>query len=472
MAKPLQCPSRGCGEFQDLASTGRRTVLQAGALGALGLSASSLFQGRANAAESTPGGTGFGRAKRCIFLFMWGGPSQLDTFDPKPDAPVEIRGEFQAISTKVSGIQISEHFRGLSEHTDKLAIVRSLNHTDPAHLSSAHCTLTGQLAPTINSDAAPPSQRDTPHIGSILAKRRGPSGTMPPFVTLPWITMHPAAPGGRAPGQNGGFLGTSYDPFVLTGDPSETNWSVPALNLMEGVTSQRLQNRAALLKSIDAQRRAVDAIGSASELASHQVQALGLLSSPEVREAFDLHRESDESRDRYGRNIHGQSVLLARRMVERGVTLVSVNWHQDNQNFWDTHGDNFRRLKNDLIPPADRALTALLTDLDERGLLNETLVVWVGEFGRRPYIAKENAGRDHWPFCYSGLVAGGGIRGGQVYGRSDREAAHPAENPVSPQDFAATLFHALGIPSDAVLHDRQLRPHAIYGGKPILDLFG
>jgi len=462
-----------CPEFRSLTGVRRREVLQAGALGLLGMGAAGLWSGRACSAESISAGLpGFGQAKRCIFLFMWGGPSQLETFDPKPAAPDEIRGEFQPISTRVPGIQISEHFRQLAELTDKLAIVRSLTHTDPAHLSSAHCTLTGHLAPTINSDAAPPSDKDSPHVGSLLARVRGSAGSMPAFVTMPWLAFHPSAPGGRAPGQSAGWLGSKYDPFLVGGDPNEKDWHVPALQLMDGVTSDRLERRADILATIDRQRASIDRAAGMVEMSQHQQQALGLLASAEVRDAFDLNREPDETRDRYGRNIHGQCVLLARRLIERGVPLVSVNWHHDHRNFWDTHGNNFRRLKDDLIPPADRALSSLLVDLESRGLLAETLVVWVGEFGRRPQISKDSAGRDHWPYCYNGLLAGGGIQGGQTYGRSDAHAAHPAEDPVTPQDFSATIFHALGIGAETALHDRQGRPHLVYAGKPLMPLFG
>jgi hypothetical protein len=205
-------------------------------------------------------------------------------------------------------------------------------------------------------------------------------------------------------------------------------------------------------------------------MTGHHARALSLLSSPEVRQAFDLAQEPAETRDRYGRNIHGQCVLLARRLIEHGVPLVNVNWHNDGKAFWDTHGNNFNRHKNDLIPPADQALSALITDLADRGLLDETIIAWVGEFGRKPQISN-GSGREHWPYCYSGLLAGGGIAGGAVYGASDKLAAYPAVNPVSPLDYAATMMHALGIPHDQVLHDSAGRPHAIYGGKPIQALF-
>jgi hypothetical protein len=448
----------------------RREIVQAGTLGLLGLGLPQFLQNRA--AANTNAGANGGRAKACIFLFMWGGPSQLETFDLKPNAPQEVRGEFQPIATQTAGLQIGEHFQYLAQRTDEVAIIRSLTHSDPAHLSSAHATLTGHLAPVFPSDAEPPSDRDTPHLGSMIARlRRAPAG-LPPFVTIPWLAYHPAAPGGRAPGQHGGWLGRSFDPLLVTGDPNEPNWEVPALSLIQGVSTERLQGRRELLQQLDEQRSALDRVAAAAALGEHQQQAFGLLTSPHVRKAFDLNQEPAEVRERYGRNIHGQSVLLARRLIEHGVPLVSVNWHNDGKNFWDTHGNNFNRLKNDLIPPSDQALSALLDDLRERGLLKDTVIAWVGEFGRQPKISPGNAGREHWPQCYSGLLAGGGIRGGTVYGASDKQAAYPAEKPVSPQDYASTLLYALGIPEDATLPDSQGRPQRLYGGNPLYSLFG
>jgi hypothetical protein len=446
----------------------RRQILQAGGLGLLGLSLAGLWAGRARAAGGF--GAGFGKAKRCIFLFMWGGPSQLDTFDMKPDAPAEIRGPFKPIATRASGIQISEHFARLANLTDKLAIVRSLNHTDPAHLSSGHATVTGHWAPKINSDGEPPSERDTPHVGAMLARLRETPGSLPPFVTLPWLAYHPSAPGGQAPGQHGGWLGHKYDPMLIGGDPSKPDWKVEELSLADGISYERIDSRHQLLNAIDAQRAQIDA----ADVTGLKEKAFGLLASQDARRAFDLSQEPDSVRDRYGRNIHGQCVLLARRLVESGVPLVSVNWHNDGKNFWDTHGHNFSRLKNDLIPPADQALSALLEDLDARGLLDETIVAWVGEFGRQPRIDGGNAadgGRAHWPFCYSGLLAGGGIRGGTVFGASDQHAAYPADSPVSPLDYAATLMHALGIAPETTVADRVGRPIRVYGGEPITALF-
>jgi len=462
----------------------RRFLLQAGGLDLLrlgllgsGFVGSGLPRQYVSAAH-TPA-AGFGQAKACIFLFMWGGPSQLDTLDPKPHAPAEVRGEFKTIATRTPGLHLSEHFKGLANLTDRVAIVRSLYHNDPAHLSSAHATLTGHLAPVVRSDRDPPSDRDTPHFGSLIARQR-PSGkdAVPPFVTMPWLAHHPAAPGGNAPGQHGGWLGAQYDPLLVQGDPNQADWKAPALELRNGVPVARLLDRRKLLHDLNAARRYQDALQEhlaqgtlAADFTRKQADAFGLLGSAQVREAFNLAAEPEATRDRYGRHIHGQCVLLARRLVERGVSVASVNWHNDGQNFWDTHGANFSRLKNQLIPPADQALSALLEDLDQRGMLEQTIVAWVGEFGRRPQISAGNAGREHWPFCYSGLLAGGGIQGGAVHGRSDAIAAYPVADAVSPHDFTATLLHALGVPHDLALPDRDKRPHRIYAGTP-LPLFG
>ena len=461
--------SDGCADFRTANQMIRRDVLRLGTLG--GLSLPLLWNSNAGAAPSSQTTSGFGKAKRCIFLFMWGGPSQLDTFDMKPNAPVEIRGEFNPISTKTPGLMMCEHFQQLSKVTDKVAIVRSLTHDDPAHLSSGHTTVTGQLPPVNKSDAEPPSENDTPHFGCVMSHLRPAGQALPSFVMLPWKVLHPAAPGGVAPGQHGGWLGRRYNPFVVEGDPNSQSWQAPSLGLSEDITLERLESRRSLLGSLDSVRKSIES--PMVEQANHlERRAFELLASGKVREAFDLDREPDAVRDRYGRNIHGQCVLLGRRLLEHGVPIVNVNWHQDHRNFWDTHGNNFVRLKRDLIPPADRALCALLTDLEDRKMLDDTLVVWVGEFGRNPQINPKNAGREHWPYCYSGLLAGGGIAGGALYGESDKHAAYPASNAVSPHDLMATVYHALGIPANQLLYDDLQRPHPLYAGEPIKALFG
>ncbi len=455
----------------------RRTLLQASLFGSAGWSLRSALAANAGVASSGISKTGvfqdpagLGKAKQCLLLFMWGGPSQLDTFDPKPNAPDAIRGPFKPIATNVPGIDFSENFRMLSQRADKLAVIRSLGHDDPAHLSSGHTVLTGHLPPVNKSDAAPPSDRDTPHIGCVMSKLRPSTGALPSFVTLPWLAYHPAAPGGQAPGQHSGWLGRQYDPLLISGDPNTPGWQVPSLALIEGQSADRLLHRQQLLASIDAQRRMLEESVGPSRVTAQQQQAFGLLTSSTVRQAFDLQRETDETRERYGRNIHGQCVLLARRLLDQGVPFVSVNWHNDGQNFWDTHGNNFNRLKNDLIPPADRALSAVLDDLSQSGRLEETLVVWVGEFGRAPTI-NASAGREHHPYCYNALMAGGGIRGGQVYGASDNRGAYPSENPISPQDLVATMYRSLGVATESVLHDSLNRPHQLLAGRPVDQLF-
>jgi hypothetical protein len=402
---------------------------------------------------------------------MWGGPSHLDTFDPKPAAPAEVRGPFAAIPTATPGVQICEHFRRTAQVTDKLAIVRSLTHDDPAHLSSAHTILTGQLPPVNKSDAEPPSERDTPHLGSLLSRLRVTPAGLSAFVSMPWLAYHPAAPGGKAPGQNGGWLGKRYDPLLIEGDPAAAGWQVPALTLQEGLTFDRVGRRQRLLDDIGGQQRDLERLSDTAAFGEQQRQAFGLLASSNIRTAFDLAAEPEAVRDRYGRNTHGQCVLLARRLVEHGVPFVSVNWHNDANPFWDTHGDNFNKLQNSLIPAADPALASLLFDLDERGMLDDTIVAWIGEFGRAPTI-NASAGREHYPGCYSGILAGGGIRGGCTYGASDATGSAPAANPVSPHDFTATLMHALGVPPELTLPDRSGRPHRLYGGRPIDELFG
>jgi uncharacterized protein (DUF1501 family) len=259
--------------------------------------------------------------------------------------------------------------------------------------------------------------------------------------------------------------------MLVAGDPNAADFKVTGLGLPADMTLERLQSRHELLKVIDEQRAAADGLATRGNFSQLQEQALDMILSPTTRGAFDLHQETAAVRDRYGRHIHGQCLLMARRLVEAGVSLVCVNWHNDGQNFWDTHNDNFSRLKNDLMPPADRGFSALLEDLSARGLLDSTLVVWTGEFGRKPRISN-GAGREHWPRCYSGVVAGGGIQGGQVHGQSDPRAEFPASDPVSPADLTATMYHALGIQADRMVADREGRPVLLTEGKPLVRLFG
>ncbi len=465
MANRQSTPQSSCPGPQRACPT-RRQALWAGALAWTGLTLADVLRARVVAGPTTA----LGRARSCILIFQWGGPSQLDTWDPKPDAPADIRGEFGSIATSLPGVRVSEHFPQLSAQVHRLAIVRSMSHDDPAHLSTAHRVLTGHLAPTPFSDAAGPSPQDWPHLGALVTRCRPSEGALPSAVNLPWVVAHPAAPGGRAPGQNAGWLGKAFEPFQVEGDPNDPGFQVAGLGLPDGVDGNRLRGRRNLLEARSDSWTASGAGARAWD--GFQTRALDALTSAQVRKAFQIEREDPRLRERYGRHIHGQCLLLARRLVEAGVGLVTVNWHNDGQNFWDTHGDNFNQLKNRLMPPADRGFAALLDDLAARGMLEETLVVWTGEFGRTPRITKNNAGREHWPRCYSAVLAGGGVRGGVVYGASDRWAAYPARDPVSPDDLGATILAGLGIDPATEVRDTVGRPLRINMGTPLTQLFG
>ena len=435
----------------------RREILRAGCLAPLGLGLTSLL-----ALAESPAAK-IAKAKSVILLYMWGGPSHIDTWDPKPDAPVEVRGAFRPIATTVPGLMIGEHFPELAKRAKHYSVVRSMSHTDPAHLSPTHHLMTGRLAVKINSDADGPSRSDAPCLGAMVQKHF-PIGALPNAVTLPCVVSHPAAPGGTAPGQNGGWLGTSYDPFLITGNPNAPQFAVAGLAAMSDVPTDRLQSRADLCRRLDRSGTPSDSNSGLRQ------KALDLLMAPAVAKAFDLNLESPKLRDAYGRHSHGQSCLLARRLIEAGTKFVTVNWPDDGQAFWDTHGNNFPSLKDRLMPPADRAFSALLDDLNDRGLLAETLVVWVGEFGRTPRVV--NAGREHWPKCYSAVLAGAGVRGGSIYGASDKTASAPTENPVSPADLTATMYHALGIDPQQLVTDRLGRELTLTEGTPVRGLFG
>jgi hypothetical protein len=443
-------------DFQRLPK--RRSVIQAGAAAAFGLNLPQvLAQERGTVSTKA-------RAKHCIILFMWGGPSQLDTWDLKPSAPEEIRGDFKPISTNVPGIQISEHFPLLAKQANRYAIIRSMAHDDPAHLSSVHHLLTGRHAPKPKSDADAPSRKDTPHLGSMMQQLRPVQAAMPSFITVPWTVSHPAAPGGQAPGQHAGWLGMNYDPFTITGDPNARQFSPPGMEATLEAGISQLEDRRALLQSVD------HATVGLPNTPWHE-RAFNLLTSESAKKAFDLSQESQAVRDRYGRHTHGQSCLLARRLIEAGVRVVQVNWPHDGQNFWDTHTNNFGGLKGRLMPPADRGFSALLEDLEVRGLLDETMVVWVGEFGRAPKINKAVSGREHWPRCYSAVVAGAGIHGGQVIGRSDSIAAYPSVDPYTPANLTASIYQAFGIDPQLTVHDRERRPQQLTEAEAIQSLW-
>jgi hypothetical protein len=437
----------------------RREFLRAGGLGLAGLTWPTLLHGRARAAAPP-------RARSCIQLFMWGGPSQLETFDLKPHAPDRVRGLFRPMATRVPGIHICEHLPRLAQQADRYAILRSVTHTGVNHGTSAYHQLTGHIHATPGT-LRHPTPEDFPSIGCAVARFGRQVRDLPNYVALPSI-LHDGD-GGEVPGQGPGILGQRAAPFRVNGDPNRPDFSLDTLTLAEDVDPVRFQHRLGLRTLLErAGERSEGA--AAGGMAPQYERAFRLLQSPAAQRAFRLGAEPDRVRDRYGRHTFGQSCLLARRLVEAGVPLVTVYWNApdiDDPQHWDTHKDSFNRLQNYLLPPLDRALTALLEDLAERGLLDETLVVWLGEFGRTPKL-NSVAGRDHWGFCQSVLLAGAGVRGGQVYGSSDATAAYAAELPICPDDLAATVFHCLGIPLGEELHDAQGRPLALCTGKPVL----
>lgn len=458
--------------FDESTSVSRRQLLSAGSLGLFGLALPELLAGQVLAAAEKSGGS-FGKAKSCILLFMWGGPAQQDTWDLKPDAPAEFRGEFQPISTKVPGIQICEHFPQLADRTDKLAIVRSMTHNNGDHLTGTHFLLTGQPPPQSKD-----RQAEWPHMGAVLARLGRGKGSLPPFISFrPKLENDVPRFVEESQGQSAGWLGPVYDPLSIDHDPSRADYKVAETDPHPELPSARLQARRDLLAQLDRGLSGKSPRFEAADLNYRRAFDL-LTSATEQRGAFNLADEPAKVRERYGLNPHGQSVLQARRLVERGVPLVTVFWPSDGIKnvsvYWDTHSRNFIDLKTRLMPPADQAFSALLDDLTERGMLDETLVIWTGEFGRTPRIGQVSSdagagrdGRDHWPGCFTSVLAGGGIRGGTVYGKSDKQAAFPASDPVAPQDLIATAYHLLGVPEGQVLPDLQGRPQFVRPGRAI-----
>ena len=456
---------------------GRREVLRAGALSLAGLDLPLWFQVQAAArAESVSAHKVRPRAKACIFLFMWGGPAQQDTWDMKPNAPVEYRGEFQPIASKLPGVQICEHLPQLAQRADKLAIIRSMTHGDVDHTTATHFPLTGRGVPRRGA----PLPDDWPSIGSVVARLGRGRGPLPPCVS-----MMPIVPNGaprfveESHGQGAGWLGPTLNPMRIDADGSKPDYKVGDFSLHADIPEARSNRRRELLGDIDQQLRMLEGHANIAAARSHYDRAFSLLSSRGAVEAFDLSREPQSVRERYGMNPHGQSVLQARRLIEAGVPFVTVFWPNDGITnvsvYWDTHNRNFIDLKTRLCPVTDQAFSALLDDLQDRGMLDETLIVWTGEMGRTPRVGQGvvggagagRDGRDHWPSCFTSVLAGGGIRGGIVHGSSDRFAAYPANNPTAPEDLAATIYHCLGVDPDLQLPDNLGRPLTICEGTPI-----
>ena len=454
----------------------RREFLQVGFSGLLGLSVADMLRGQAATAASTRTGKA-PTAKSVILVFLTGGLGHLDSFDMKPDSPEGIRGEFKPISTKVQGIQMCEHLPGLAARADQLAIVRSLSHEHTNHLNATHQLLTGHPQPGAFFDKIA-SRDDYPCYAGALNSIKPRSDGIPSGVMLPTYLMEGPL---TWPGQHAGFLGPRHDPWQIRQDPNSAGFREESLRLPDGFSVERVDRRRNLLEEISVQQ---EHWASASEVGSSKAKdalsgqrevAFNLLLSGKVARAFEIQHEDPRTRDRYGRHMFGQSLLMARRLVQAGVPIVQVNMGRVQT--WDTHSGNFTTLKGRLLPPTDRGVSALLDDLQTHGLLDETLVVVTGEFGRTPKIgsstgnANSGDGRDHWSACFSAAFAGGGVQGGQVIGQSDRNGAYPASTPYSPADFAATIYHAVGIDPETELRDRFQRPLRLCNGSPIAPLF-
>jgi hypothetical protein len=446
---------------QHLTSCGptRRRFLGNAGLGALGLFWADWLRAAATGARH-----GKGKAKAVILIFNAGAPSHLDLWDMKPDSPEGVRGPFRPVATNVPGTRVSELLPHLARQADRYAVVRTVHHAHTQHNAGMYWSIVGRPY-RIDSTLINPTRTDYPSFGTLvgwLARHDGYSGPLPPYVITP--APHCDSTVYITPGQYGGCLGARYDPFVLHSDPNAADFKVPNLAPAEGLTAGRLRERRSLLGQLAGLAPRAGG-SSAGEFDTLKAKAFSLVSSTDVQRAFDLAREPAAVRDRYGRHSWGQSHLLTRRLVEAGVRFVTtVNGPSI---VWDTHKDNFNRLRNKLVPPMEQAFAALLDDLAERGLLESTLVVWMGDFGRTPLVNKD-AGRDHWPHCYSMVLAGGGVRGGQLVGESDRTGAYPKERPVTPADVHATVFSALGYDPHAVTYlSPEGRPFPLSDGEPI-----
>ena len=435
--------------LQDLT---RREWLRVGGLSAAGLTVPAL--------RAAPARTG-GPAKACILLFLGGGPPQHETWDPKPDAPAEIRGDLKPIPSSLPGLLVGELMPLTARLAHKVCVLRAVSTNDNAHSSSGYWVLTGRPHTPLNNESSKPgAPNDGPSLGAIVRALRKDFGRIPSSVILPeHMRNNPNVPW---PGQFGGWLGRAADPWLLTCDPSTPKFGVPELGLPGDVPPLRMDGRRSLLDAANKHLDGLDRTAAVGRHTVYQQQALDLLRAPAARRAFDLGDESAAIRDRYGRHKFGQSVLLARRLVEAGVVLVQVNWPRElgdensSNPLWDTHQKNTERLKTTLMPPWDRAYSALIEDLDQRGLLDSTLIVTVGEFGRSPKI-NAGGGRDHWGHVFSAALCGGGIRGGNVVGASDKSGGHPKEGKVEPQDIHATVLHLLGHPEGTELRDVEGR---------------
>jgi hypothetical protein len=459
----------------------RRDLLRLGGTATAGLALPQTLPLLASSTTHRP------TAKQCIFIFLCGGPSHIDMWDLKPDAPDAIRGPFKPISTGVPGLKIGDMLPNLSRHGDKFSIIRSMTHDSRNHgLGTAYTLLGDTLMPTRR--AFPPTRTDHPGMGAILQSLSEESSKLPSWVVVPRAYTVPRK---FFKGQSGGFLGPAYDPLFFNAEKvdslAEKDFTVDGLNMPEGLNSRRLKGRNQLLANINASSKSLLETRATQNLQGYYDKAFSLMASEGIGSAFDLNQEPEKLKDRYGRHEYGQSFLMARRLVEAGVQMVNVFWTYYGKdgcqfNLWDSHGNTNEKacggynkgvdmIKGKYCCPAfDQAFPALLEDLSDRGILDDTLVVVTGEFGRSPKINKK-AGRDHWPNCYSTVLAGGGIKGGRIYGASDRNGGYVKDSPVRPQDLSATILHAFGFSPGAEIHDPSGRPIHSSRGTPITALF-
>jgi len=465
----------------------RRTALQAGGIGLLGLGMNHVSDLRALAGDAAP----TAKAKAVIYIFLSGGMSQLETFDPKPEAPEGIRGDFRPIATKTKGLQISEHLPMLAACSDKWSVVRSLTHPYNDHSAGHLAMLTGTTPLPAGFNPAEPKPSDWPALASVASALCPKRNNLPPAVVLPERLIH--VTGRTIPGQFGGLMGKERDPWFVEASHfrsgqyihgafpeygfertsgkyrlTDYRFEAPSLELPRGVLEDRFKGRLDLLAALEPQRRAMD---GAQGLDRSRQEAVKLLLDKGAHKAFDVHSADRKLQERYGRNSFGWSLLMARQLVEAGVSLVQVNL--GNNESWDTHEAIFRNMKDFLLPPTDRAVSALLDDLDARGLLDSTLVVMASEFGRTPRVGKAKTGtpgRDHWGAVQSVFLAGGGVKGGRVVGSSDKNGGYPAQLPQKPENLAATIYQSLGLPSTVAWQDKLNRPHFVYHDEPIQGL--
>lgn len=486
------------------AGISRRQSIQAGAIGILGLGMNHLAGLRAARSaeapivggggdEATRGVTPIGKAKSCIFIFLSGGLAQHESFDMKPNAPADVRGEFSPIATKTPGLQICEYLPMLAQRSEMWSICRSLTHSSNDHSAAHHIMLTGRTALPTGFNPNQPSRTDHPSIAAMAGYSTLGRNNLPPAVVLPETLVH--STGRIIPGQHSGQMGPAHDPWLIQASPFHSTaygafpeysfdhqqrdkgdqriFQAPQLTLPEGLGLRQIEGRLELLETLRHQRAALAGFAETEQFDRLRQGAISLLTDSSVHQALDVTRVDDAQAERYGRNSFGWSLLMARRLVGAGVNLVQVNLGNDET--WDTHGNAFPHLKDKLLPPTDRALAALLDDLASTGELDETLIVMASEFGRTPKITLLEQhyplpGRDHWGAAQSVWFAGGGVRGGNVIGATDAIGAYPSAQPVTPENFAATLYNALGVPATAVWHDVQDRPHFIYQGQPISGL--